>query len=96
MVGDEDGREIADLEVDDANGNVANPQSVKLRRILACSGDWLEVEIELEKGMVPLNESAAPPGAVRGWANGACTAQLTTCDFNQDRPWSPPAPLPPE
>ena len=44
----------------------------------------------------PLVASGAPAGAIRGWANGTCTNQLTTCDFSQDRPWSPDAPLPPE
>lgn len=34
--------------------------------------------------------------AARGWANGTCAEQFTTCDFSQDTPWSPPAPLPPE
>ncbi len=88
--------DVIDLQVDDANGNVSNPQSVKLRRILACSGDWLQVELALEKGMVPLLKSDGPAGTVRGWANGSCTQQLTTCDFDQGRPWSPPAPLPAE
>ena len=75
--------DVIDLEVDDANGNVSNPQSVKLRRILACSGDWFRVELALEKGMVPLLKSDGPAGTVRGWANGSCTQQLTTCDFDQ-------------
>ena len=88
--------DVIDLEVDDTNGNVSNPQSVKLQRILACSGDWFRVELTLEKGMVPLLKSDGPAGTVRGWANGSCTQQLTTCDFDQGRPWSPPAPLPPE
>jgi hypothetical protein len=67
-----------------------------MRRLLACSGDWVKVEIALVKDMKPLLETDAPKGAVRGWANGICTAQLTTCDFDQSRPWSPPAPPPPE
>jgi len=87
---------VIDLNVDDANGNISNPQSVKLRRILACSGDWFSVELTLEKGMMPLLKSDGPAGTVRGWTNGSCTQQLTTCDFDQARPWSPPAPLPPE
>jgi hypothetical protein len=41
--------DVVDLEVDDAGGNVSNPQNVKLRRILACSGDWFRVELALEK-----------------------------------------------
>jgi hypothetical protein len=88
--------DVVDLEVDDAGGNVSNPQNVKLRRILACSGDWFRVELALEKGMVPQLKSDGPAGTVRGWTNGSCTQQLTTCDFDQSRPWSPPAPLPPE
>ena len=87
------GREdVVDLEVD----GVQDPQTVKMRRILACSGDWVQVEIALVKGMKPLLKTDAPAGAVRGWANGTCTAQLTTCDFRGDTPWSPPAPLPTE
>ena len=88
--------DVIDLEVDDANGNVSNPQSVKLQRILACSGDWLHAEFALEKGMVPLIKSGGPAGTVSGWTNGSCTAQLTTCDFDQSRLWSPAAPLPAE
>ena len=48
------------------------------------------------KGTKPLLESGVPKGAVRGWANGTCAEQFAACDFNQDTPWSPPAPLPPE
>jgi hypothetical protein len=84
--------DVVDLEVD----GVSDPQTVKMRRILACSGDWVQVEVALVKGMKPLLKTDAPAGAVRGWANGTCTAQLTTCDFDQSRPWSPPAPLPPQ
>ena len=88
--------DVVDLEVDDASGNLSNPQIVKLRRILACSGDWFRVELALEKGMMPRLKSDGPEGTVRGWTNGSCTQQLTTCDFDQSRAWSPPAPLPPE
>jgi hypothetical protein len=56
----------------------------------------VHVEIAQVKGLKPLIASGAPAGAIRGWANGTCTNQLTTCDFSQDRPWSPDAPLPPE
>lgn len=84
--------DVVDLEVDGG----ANPQNVRIRRILACSGDWIHIEVALEKGMKPLLETEAPTGSVRGWSNGTCTSQLTTCDFDQGRPWSPPAPLPPE
>ena len=82
--------DVVDLDVD----GVSDPQTVKMRRILACSGDWVQVEVALAQGMKPLVKTDAPAGAVRGWANGTCTAQLTTCDFDQSRPWSPPAPLP--
>jgi hypothetical protein len=85
--------DVVDLEVD--GGAVSNAQSANVRRILACSGDWAEVEIALGKGMKPLLKTDAPAGAVRGWANGTCIAQLTTCDFTLTTPWSPPAPLPP-
>jgi hypothetical protein len=88
--------DVINLEVDDDRGNVSNPQAVKMRRILACSGDWVQVEIALVKGMKPIITTDAPQGAVRGWSNGTCTNQLTTCDFSGDTPWSPPAPLPPE
>src|SRR5262245_35038643 len=40
----------------------------------------------------PLLATDAPTGAVRGWTNGTCSAQLMTCAFSQDTPWSPPAP----
>lgn len=73
-----------------------DPQTVKMHRLMACSGDWVKVEIGLEKGMKPLMKTDAPAGSIRGWANGTCTNQLTTCDFDQDRPWSPPAPMPQE
>ena len=69
--------------------------TVKLRRIIACSGDWVQVEIALVKGMTPLLESGAPKGAVRGWANGTCAEQFAPCGYS-NTPWSPPAPLPPE
>jgi len=89
--------DVINLQVDDdSGGNVSNPQIVKMRRILACSGDWVHVEIALVKGMKPLLKTDASPSAVRGWSNGTCTSQLTTCDFDGGTPWSPPAPLPPE
>ena len=84
--------DVVNLNID----NVSDPQTVKMRRILACSGDWVHVEIALAKGMKPLIKTDAPEGAVRGWANGTCTSQHTTCDFRGDTPWSPAAPLPPE
>jgi hypothetical protein len=93
---DEKSADEVDLAVDNGDGNAADPQNVKMRRILACSGDWLKVEVTLTKGMKPRLATDAPKGAVSGWANGSCTAQLTTCDFDQSRPWSPPAPLPVE
>ncbi len=74
----------------------ADPQNVKMRRLMACSGDWTLVEIALENGLKPLLDTHAPKGAMRGWANGTCTEELTTCDYGQGRPWPPPAPLPPE
>jgi hypothetical protein len=91
---DEKAANVVDLFGD--GGGMSDPQNVRMRRIIACSGDWVHVEIALEKDMKPLIATDAPKGAVRGWANGTCTAQLTTCDFDQSRPWSPPAPLPPE
>jgi hypothetical protein len=91
---DEKSADVVDL-YGDGSGQ-SNPQNVRMRRIIACSGDWVHVEIALEKGMKPVLATDAPKGAVRGWANGTCTAQLTTCDFSEPHPWSPPAPLPPE
>jgi hypothetical protein len=89
--------DVVDLWVRDKDGiPLTDPQHVKIRRIIACSGEWVQVEIELAKAMKPLRDSAAPKGAARGWANGTCTEQFTTCDFGPDTPWSPPAPLPPE
>src|SRR5262249_16074366 len=69
---------------------ISSPENVGVKRILACSGDWLHVELALKPGMKPLLASDAPAGMVRGWSNGTCTNQLTTCDFSQDTPWSPP------
>ena len=88
--------DVADLMVMKGGVEVSDPQSVKIRRILACSGDWVHVEIAVTPGMKALASGDAPPGAARGWANGTCANQLTTCDFDQNRPWSPDAPLPPE
>jgi hypothetical protein len=89
---DEKSADVVDL----SGGGLSDPQEATVRRIIACSGDWVRVEVELEKDMKPLLATDAPKGAVRGWANGTCTAQLMTCGFSQDTPWSPPAPLPPE
>jgi hypothetical protein len=88
--------DVIDLRVLDKEGiPLTDPQHVKMRRIIACSGDWVQVEVALEKGMKPLLESAAPKGAVRGWTNGTCELQFTVCG-SPDWPWPPPAPLPPE
>ena len=93
----EQSADVVDLRVLDKEGiPLVDPQHVKMRRIIACSGDWVQVEVALVKGMKPLLESGAPKGAVRGWANGTCAEQFATCDFDPDTPWSPPAPLPPE
>lgn len=89
--------DLVNLFVIDAKGwQISDPQSVKVRRILSCSGDWVHVEIALAKGVKPLIATATDGGIIRGWSNGTCTNQLTTCDFSQDRPWSPEAPIPPE
>jgi hypothetical protein len=69
---------------------------VRTRRILACSGDWVHVEVKLTRGMKPLVKTDEPPGAIKGWANGVCTSQTTPCALDPSTPWSPPAPLPPE
>jgi hypothetical protein len=71
------------------------PQDVKMRSLLSCSGDWVHVEIALAKGMKPLLESAAPQGALRGWADGTCAEQFAVCPPGGDT-WSPAAPLPSE
>jgi len=47
----------------------SDPQNVKMRRIVACSGDWVLVEIALVNGLKPLLETHAPKGAVRGPAS---------------------------
>ena len=88
--------DVIDLRARDKEGiPLLNPDRVKMRRIIACSGDWVQVQVALAKGMTPLLESAAPKGAVRGWVNGTCAEQLVPCPY-PDTPWSPPAPLPPE
>jgi hypothetical protein len=89
---DEKSADVVDL----SGGGQSDPQEATVRRIIACSGDWVRVEVELEKDIKPLLATDAAKGAVRGWANGTCTAQLMTCGFSQDTPWSPPAALPPE
>ena len=91
---DEKSADVVDLSGD--GSGLSDPQEVTMRRIFACSGDWVYVEVALEKDMNPLLATDAPEGAARGWANGTCNAQLVACDFSQDTPWSPPAPLPPE
>jgi hypothetical protein len=91
---DEKSADVVDLSGD--GSGLSDPQEVTMRRIIACSDDWVYVEVALEKDMKPLLATDAPKGAVRGWAIGSCAEQFTTCDFGQDRPWSPPAPLPPE
>jgi hypothetical protein len=92
----EQSADVIDLRVLDKEGTpLTDPQHVKMRRIIACSGDWVQVEVALVKGMKPLLESGAPKGAVRGWANGTCAEQFAVCPY-PDTPWSPPAPQPPE
>ena len=93
----EQSADVLDLRGSDKEGiPPLFPQSVKIRRMIACSGDWVHVEVAPIKGMTTLLESGAPKGAVRGWTNGTCARQLATCDFGEDGPWSPPAPLPAE
>ena len=89
---DETSADVVDL----SGSGQSDPQEATVRRIIACSGDWVHVEVELEKDMKPLLSTDAPTDALRGWADGTCIAQLLTCGFSQDTPWSPPAPLPPE
>jgi hypothetical protein len=88
----EQSADVIDLPFRGADGIAVMPQMV--RRILACLGDWVHVEFALPRGTIPRLETDAPAGAVRGWADLTCAAQLTTCD--NGRPWSPPAPMPPE
>jgi hypothetical protein len=93
----EQSADVLDLRLLDKEGiPLVSPDMVKMRRLIACSGDWVQVEVALMKGMKPLLDSGAPNGAVRGWANGICAEQFAACDFNQDTPWSPPASLPPD
>ena len=69
------------------------------RRILGCSGDWVHVEIGLHPGEKALAKTDAPAGAVRGWADGTCASQTTSCVpgvGSSPLPTSPPAPAPPE
>lgn len=70
-------------------------------RILACSGDWLHVEVRLTRSMKPLAKTDAPAGAVRGWTDGTCASETTPCGSSDEEQrklnsWSPPAPSPPE
>lgn len=88
--------DLIDLRVRDKEGiPLLSPDEVKLRPIIACSGDWVQVEVALVKGVTPLLESGAPKGAARGWVNGTCAEQFVPCGYS-NTPWSPPAPLPPE
>jgi hypothetical protein len=87
------------VNLEDVEGEPPRDASfVRPRRILGCSGDWVHVEVGLSRGAKPLAKTDAPPGAVRGWANGICANETTPCTFDQSVPWpwSPPAPLPPE
>ena len=69
----------------------ANYQDIKTRRIFSCSGPWLHVEIPLPAGAKLLVKTDAPPGAARGWVDGTCEQQRTTCDYGGWQ-WSPPPP----
>jgi len=86
------------LDLRDVKGEAAAGDFVTPRRILGCSGDWVHVEIGLSPGEKALAKTDAPAGAVRGWANGTCASQTTTCVAHQSGPWpwAPPAPAPPE
>lgn len=48
-------------------------ESLRLVRILACRGAWIEVEAEIHS-----DAGAARP--VRGWVTGLCPSQVTTCN----------------
>ncbi|WP_158816295.1 hypothetical protein [Methylocapsa sp. S129] len=89
--------DVVDLQ--DVKGEYPVGDSVIPRRILGCSGDWVHVEVGLRPGEKALAKTDAPAGAVRGWADGTCASQTTTCvpgvGFSP-LPTSPPAPLPPE
>jgi hypothetical protein len=88
--------DVIDLLVRDKEGIPhIEPHAVKLHPIIACSGDWVQVEVALVEGMTPLLQSGASKGAARGWVNGTCAEQLVPCGYDHT-PWSPPAPLPPE
>ena len=85
------------VETPDGNSSLVvqldSYQETKTHRILSCSGPWLHVEIALPKGVKPLVKTDAPAGMVRGWVDGTCGNQRTTCDFG-GKVWSAPAPTP--
>jgi hypothetical protein len=93
----EQSADVIDLRVVDQAGMALfdNEAVTKIRRIIACSGDWVQVEIALVRGVKPLLENGAPKGAARGRANGTCALPFAVCGY-PDTPWSPPAPLPAE
>jgi hypothetical protein len=104
----EQSADVVNLRDLNKEGSFVGWNHVEMRRFIACSGDWVQVELGLTKEMTLLLKSGEPKGAldlpvvallargaVRGWANGTCILQLAPCGY-EHVPWSPPAPLPPE
>ena len=54
-------------EVHDADGNVAGADSFRVARLIACQGDWVQVE------------GTFIDTHLTGWAAGTCSNQVTTC-----------------
>lgn len=63
----EDSEVVAHLFHEDANGNVAGADSLMVTRLIACQGDWVQVDGTF---------IGAP---LTGWTTGTCSNQVTTC-----------------
>jgi hypothetical protein len=58
---------VAHLFHQDADGNVAGADSFRVARLIACQGDWVQVE------------GTFIDTHLTGWAAGTCSNQVTTC-----------------
>jgi hypothetical protein len=63
-------------------GGAFGPDSIKVQKILNCSGAWFEVGVARHVSgitLAPKLSSDGPKDVIRGWTDEFCTQQLTTC-----------------
>jgi hypothetical protein len=58
---------VAHLFYEYANGNVAGADAFSVTRLIACQGDWVQVD------------GSFIDTRLTGWATGTCSNQVTTC-----------------